>query len=110
MHRVILEYYGKEIENIGTDHKNGNGLDNQKHNLRIANKQQNNFNQKSYNNSSSKFKGITWDKESKRWRANITVSGKYIYLGRFNDEIEAAQAYNNAALKYQGEFARLNNF
>lgn len=95
------------------DHKNHNTLDNQKHNLRICTQNENLQNARNYINSSSKYKGVSWCKGNKKWRARIELRdifdqryGKH--LGYFKDEIDAAKAYNEAAIRYFGEFACLN--
>jgi hypothetical protein len=64
------------------------------------------MNRKLQSNNSSGFKGITWSKGA--YHARICVEGKRINLGRFCDAVDAATAYDNAAIKYFGEFARLN--
>jgi hypothetical protein len=56
----------------------------------------------------SKYKGVCFDKQTSKWVSHIRVNGKTIKLGRYLIEEEAAQAYNEAAIKYFGEFARLN--
>ncbi len=57
---------------------------------------------------SSKFKGVCFHKRHKKWQASINSGGRLIHLGSFGGEIEAAKAYNEAALEYFGEFAKLN--
>lgn len=91
------------------DHKNGNGLDNRRENLRICNYSQNGANQKPQKNCSSKYKGVWWNKWDKRFQAAIKKNGKRTYLGYFDDEVEAAKAYDKKAKELFGEFARLNN-
>ena len=90
-----------------TDHVNGNSLDNRRVNLREATRSQNNWN-RGKQLGSSRFKGITWDKRDKNWKAQIQVNYKRISIGRFTDEIEAAKAYDKAAMEHFGEFARTN--
>ncbi len=90
------------------DHKNGDGLDNRRKNLRVCTKSQNAMNRKSQKYSTSIYLGVSWDKEKKRWRAIIKANGKTKKLGRFKTELEAAIIYNIAARKYFGEFARPN--
>lgn len=92
-----------------TDHINNNGLDNRKCNLREVNSSQNKMNRKKQNKkTSSIYKGIYWYKNKKKWHVRIMLNRKSICLGYFDDEKEAAITYDKAALKYFGEFARLN--
>jgi hypothetical protein len=106
MHRMILEPKDK----YHTDHKNGNGLDNRKENLRYASEAQNQWNsQKRIGNSTSRFKGVEWNKKQQKWRANIRVNRIKKYLGCFADETDAAKAYDNKAKELFGEYAKLNS-
>lgn len=93
----------------GVDHKNRNGLDCQRGNLRKANQSQNGANRGRASNNTSGFKGVCWHKYASKWVAKIKVSEKTIYLGLFINPIQAAKAYDSAAKKYYGEFA-LPNF
>jgi hypothetical protein len=105
MHRAIMNTpVGLEVDHI--DH---NGLNNQRSNLRNCTQSQNHMNQS--NMGKSKYKGVSFftKKKYKQVRANICVCGSPIYLGSFLTEEEAALAYNEAAKKYFGEFALLNN-
>ena len=88
------------------DHINGNLLDNRKSNLRICKLEDNAKNKTIYKNNKSGFKGVVRHKG--RWQASIAVDKKDIYLGMFQDKDKAALAYNEAAKKYHGEFAKLN--
>jgi hypothetical protein len=94
------------------DHKNGNGLDNRRQNLRVCTYSQNGCNKKRTNRykETSKFKGVTWYGTNKyrKWLASITINKKTIYLGFFHTDTEAAMAFDKAALIYHGEFAYLN--
>lgn len=101
MHRLLLSV--RDSKTI-VDHINGNGLDNRRANLRLTDKSGNARNMIKI----GKYKGIWWHKKNKKWCAEIKVSYKKIGLGSFHDEISAARAYNEAAIKYFGEFARLN--
>jgi hypothetical protein len=87
------------------DHKNGNSLDNRKENLRLCTIQQNSFNRKPKN---GKLKVFYLNKSSNKYSAQIGFNNKKIYLGQFKSKEEAAKAYNEAAIKYFGEFACLN--
>ena len=91
------------------DHINNNSLDNRKSNLRPATPSQNICNRRlSKAGCYSQYRGVTWDKRKNKWMAHITHEKKSIFLGYFNSEIDAAHAYDQAAIKYHGEFARLN--
>jgi hypothetical protein len=106
MHREIIN----PPDHLVVDHINHNGLDNRKANIRPATRSQNNFNRLiiKREDSSSKYKGVSWRKRRKRWHARIHVNGEYKFLGYFKDEIHAAKAYDKAAKEYQKEFAVLN--
>jgi len=105
MHRFITNAPG----GLDVDHKDGDGLNNQRHNLRIATRRQNSSNQHAQLvDKTSRFKGVNRDKQTSKWRASIRVNGKLRYLGIFADEADAASAYDAAARKHFGEFARLN--
>jgi len=111
MHRLVMEHKlnrpllsGEQI-----DHINHNGLDNRRSNLRIATANENQQNARLMNTpKSSKYKGVTWNKHAKQWKAGIRVDGRRCYLGHFRSEEDAAKAYNLAALKYFGKFAEIN--
>jgi len=106
MHRRILGL--KPNDGKFTDHIDMNGLNNQRKNLRVATKGQNEANQIKYRNNTSGFKGVSWHKGTEKWEAKIMVNSQSKYLGLFNSRIDAAHAYNDAAIKYHGDFARLN--
>ena len=92
----------------GTDHRDGDGLNNQRYNLRSATNRQNTQNRRGVLGTSSRYKGVHWYKSRCKWAAYITACGRHISLGYFEREEDAAQAYDAAALKYFGEFARPN--
>ncbi len=104
MHRFILE----AAKGQSVDHVNGNGLDNRRQNLRFADTRQNAQNMRPKRGHSSRFKGVMWEKDRSRWVARIQADGRYRNLGRFDDEHQAARAYDAAALEHFGEFALTN--
>ena len=106
MHRAILGLEYKD--GVHTDHIDGNGLNNQRSNIRMCTQQQNLFNRKSNKGSSSKYKGIYWDAKKQRWRCRIVIDGEQIHIGTFKSEILAAKAYDEKAKELHGEFAKLN--
>lgn len=108
-HKMILmhRFITKTPKGLYTDHIDGNGLNNQKSNLRVVTNQQNIFNQKIKTNSSI-YKGVYWNKNAKKWLSQIRFNGKTIYLGLFEKEEQAGLQYNKYAIKYFGEFARIN--
>jgi len=102
LHRYLL---GEPPEEV--DHCNRDGLDNRRENLRKATTQQNMMNSPS-RRGSSKFKGVSWWVRDRNWRASIRSDYKTIHLGRFTTEEDAALAYDEAARRLHGEFARVN--
>jgi len=105
MHRVILNPDEDQI----CDHINHNGLDNRKANLRPVTHSQNMQNRpKRKTKCHSKYKGVSFRKRQNKWVADIQVDGKPRFLGYFNEEIDAARAYDSAAKKYHGQYATLN--
>jgi len=104
MHRLIMN----APEGLVVDHIDRNGLNNRKCNLRLCTKAQNVQNSRPRRNRSSKYKGVFWNKLNKKWSASIHKGDKRIYLGGFDDEIEAALAYDRKAAELFGEFAYLN--
>lgn len=105
MHRLIL---GLTDSRTMVDHINCDGLDNRRANLRLANKSQNNANQRKQPGKSSQYKGVFWNKAVGKWMSSIKVDQNKIDLGFFQLESDAANAYNLAAIEYFGEFARIN--
>jgi hypothetical protein len=105
MHREIMN----APDGLLVDHKNGETLDNRRANLRLATHSQNMCNKpKTNTTSTSQFRGVHSDKRKGRWVAKIQINRKRIWLGYFDNETDAARAYDEAAKKYHGEFARLN--
>lgn len=105
MHRYILNCNDilKEV-----DHINHNILDNRKSNLRIVDKFQNSMNRDLGTNNKSGYRGINWQKESNKWMVRITVEGKVIYLGLYEDLEEAINVRIKAEEKYFGKYNNEN--
>lgn len=98
IHRLIMN----PPKGMEVDHINGDKLDNRKQNLRLCTRSENNMNRKH----TGVYRGIRWTKNG--WQAEIKTNRVYKYLGRFKDPIQAAMAYDKAAKKQHGSFARLN--
>lgn len=104
LHRFIMDAKrGTQV-----DHANGNGLDNQKENLRMCNTAENIHNSTTPKHNTSGFKGVSLCKVTKKYKAYIKISGKQVWLGYFNKPEDAADAYDEAAVKHFGKFARTN--
>lgn len=113
MHRLIMNAPENEV----VDHRDFNGLNNCRSNLRLCSGTQNSRNRRPYGKSkylgvhlaisNAKFKNGTTRSYS-YWRARIKVAERFLSLGCFPSEIEAAKAYDKAASQYYGEFANLN--
>jgi hypothetical protein len=103
MHRRIL----CPPDGLLTDHRNGDGLDNRRGNLRAATQAQNHANRRK-TVGTSKYLGVNWAPPEGKWRAVICTNRRAKFLGLFHDEDDAARAYDRAAREIHGEFARLN--
>lgn len=104
MHRVIAE----RMEIKSPDHTDQNGLNNQRNNLREATISQQAINRNLQSINTSGYRGVCWNKHAKKWIARICTNKIGIHLGYFDNIKDAARAYNEAAIKYFGEFAVLN--
>ena len=106
MHREILGIIDPKIE---VDHRDGNGLNNCRENLRTATHQHNSFGFRHKKiGVSSKFRGVSWASGPSKWRASLKLNGSFRHLGYFKTEEEAARAYDSAATNFFGEFAAPN--
>jgi hypothetical protein len=105
MHRQILN----APPGLLVDHSNTNSLDNRSSNLRLATPSQNSCNsRRNKSNTYSRYRGVSFSKRKQKWFAAIRNQGRKLWLGYFDNELDAARAYDNAAKKYHGEFAKLN--
>jgi hypothetical protein len=109
LHRIIMNC----PKGMQVDHIDGNGLNNCKNNLRLCTNGQNNMNKEKRTTQCGKspvspYKGVTWNKTSKKWAVRVTFNNKVYCVGSYMDEILAAKMYDQKAQKLYGEFARLN--
>jgi hypothetical protein len=102
MHRQLMGFPTLDI-----DHVNGCGTDNRRANMRLATRSQNLANQRPQEGRSSRHKGVHWHKEHRKWTAAFQFQNKRIKLGYFASEVGAAAAYERAARRLSGEFARV---
>lgn len=116
---IARSYLGKEIllhrdllnpsKEFEIDHIDGNPLNNQRNNLRLANHAENIRNRTRVNkNNSSGITGVCWFKRDKKWRARLMINGKEIHLGLFSKKEDAIKKREQAAKQYFGEFAYIN--
>lgn len=108
MHSFILLLHGIVINNLDVDHEDGNRLNNQKYNLRIATRSQNLANSNKHKDNTSGYKGVTFDNSTNKWKATICCNYRIKVCGRFDSAIDAAVAYDKAAVLAFGKFAKLN--
>lgn len=105
---ILARFLLNSPDNMEIDHIDGNRLNNQKSNLRLATSSQNKINRGPRSDNQSGYKGVSWHSQRKKWTARIMINGKYTHLGLFQNIIEAARSYNKAALEYYEQFAWLN--
>jgi hypothetical protein len=104
LHSALL---GPAPDGMRIDHRDGNGLNNRRSNLRYATDSQNSSNRRFAQKSTSGVKGVTWHKASAAWQSQIKVRGKGIYLGLFRCRTAAHLAYAKASQALHGQFGRL---
>jgi hypothetical protein len=105
LHRAIGARMGIDGE---VDHRDRNGLNCRRENLRAATSSQNKANRGLQSSNTSGFIGVSWHKRASKWKAQIRIDGRVTYIGYYVDPVEAARAYDQAALDSFGEFAVLN--
>lgn len=104
MHRFILNI----SDNKDTDHRDGDGLNNRRLNIRASTRSQNNCNRRKPRSNTSGYKGVSWNKKADKWKVTIGLHKQSIHLGMFANLKDASQAYIKVAKKYHGEFARIS--
>lgn len=109
MHRFLLGIVDGPRHRMA-DHKDGNGLNNQRSNLRIVGPSGNGANRKLSKNNTSGIKGVWRNKATKKWQASVRFYGKAVHLGMFDRIEDAAKAYRDAAVELWGECANPTGF
>lgn len=104
MHREIMDVPA----GMDVDHINHRTLDNRRDNLRLCTRSQNSQNRLLGSRNTSGLKGVSWDRQKRKWGASGRLAGKTYHLGHFDDPVEAARAYDAFARENFGEFALLN--
>ena len=104
MHRLLMN----PRPGLVVDHIDGDSLNNTRANLRVCTRSENAKNRFKRPGTSSRYKGVTWNKMERKWKVQITNEYRAIPLGTFDDEGDAARSYNAAAIKLYGEFASIN--
>lgn len=104
MHRFIFDLDNDRQ----VDHIDGNGLNNQRSNLRIVTAAQQSYNKKKQQNCTSQYKGVTWWSRDGTWKAQIMKNGVNYHLGYFQNELDAALAYDSKSKELHGEHGRRN--
>lgn len=102
-HRLAWFMQYDELPNV-IDHINGVKDDNRINNLRSCSQQENTLNKMAYINNTSRYKGVYWKKQNKKWQAQISFNGKSHYLGLFDCPKEASEVYEEKAKELHGEF------
>jgi hypothetical protein len=103
LHRVLIN----APDDMEVDHISGDGLDNRKLNLRLATHAQNQHNQRIAINNTSGYKGASWDKTKRKWKAYIRFNGRLSNLGYFATSEAASEAYKAASAQLHGNFGRI---
>ena len=109
IHRLVAKAFILNLTNLPcVDHKNRNSLNNHLSNLRWCTRKENNQNMSKRKNTSSVYKGVSFDKPLNKWKAGIRNNGQLIHLGYYTDESDAGRAYDRKASELFREFAVLN--
>lgn len=110
IHRIVWWMLtGKEVpDDLYIDHIDGNRLNNNIDNLRLASAQENQYNKFRQTNGTSSYKGVWFDSKKNVWKASIRLQSKRLYIGQFDSELAAAIAYDKIAIDLHGKYAKLN--
>ncbi len=109
LHKLLASTFIENPLNLNVvDHINGDTKDNRLENLRWCTLSQNRINSKKAKGKTSEYRGVSWNKDKKKWVAQGRIDGKVVRLGSFNSEIDASNCYNEYAKNYHGDFALFN--
>src|SRR4030095_4783221 len=106
LHRFLLGL--KPGDGLECDHRNGNGLDNRRTNIRRATASENNRNRRLFKSNKSGWTGVSWNWKYRRWQEHAIVDGRWTNLGQFTNKDEAIAARRQAEAKHYAEFAKSN--
>ena len=104
IHRLIMQASTFFI----VDHVNDDTMDNRRSNLRLVTHSQSCMNRGKHTAATSRYKGVNWRPDRRKWQARIKVNRRTTFLGFFDTEVEAARAYDEQARQLHGQFARVN--
>ena len=105
---MALEFLPNPQNKKFVDHIDGDRKNNKLSNLRWATPKENGANKTKRANTSSKYKGVHFNKKMLKWQANLRTNGKTYHIGCYNNEQDAARAYDEKAIEFFGEFAKIN--
>ena len=106
MHRQIMDSFLSQVAGLEIDHRNHDGLDNRRCNIRVATRSQNSWNRQPGSIGKSGYRGVSYSKSTnKKWRAVISKNGRHYQLGLFDTPEEASAAYQSAVMRIHGEFS-----
>lgn len=107
VYQMLHDFLVNPKPGLVVDHRNHDGLDNRRENLRVCTPKENLLNRRRYRNSTSGAKGVCWDAQRTSWRADIARDGVRRFLGFYDSPAEAYAAYRGASIILHGEFSCL---
>jgi hypothetical protein len=104
MHRLVLN----ASPGVKVDHIDFNGLNNQRHNLRLCNDTESMRHRRRPSHNKSGYIGVSGERQSKKWYSTVRIGKQVICIGRFEDKTEAAHLRDQFAYQLYGDFAQVN--